>query len=297
MKIEELLAREDLKNKKVLKKIVEFVEGISGEDIIKNPSLEIKNPGKVLQLYREYSQSNKPLEYILGEVEVFGYPIKVDERVLIPRPETEYLIKAAVEEIQQNVSAQSTKKLKHSKNILIDVGTGSGVLASVVMAELLEAGIKDFFDKILLTDISEEALEVAKQNFNALVFKNPNRDKNYISVKFVKANLLEWLNFAEYDKLFVLANLPYIPNQTFFENVEDNVKKREPHIAFLGGEDWLELYRKMLNQLKAIGKPLTGFFEMMDWQAKILKEEFHDFEFKKVSTFHFNIVILKVNKF
>jgi methylase of polypeptide subunit release factors len=89
--------------------------------------------------------------------------------------------------------------------------------------------------------------------------------------------------------------LPYIPDDIFFENVEDNVKKWEPSIAFLWWKDWLDLYRKLLNQLKKYSKKFVSwFFEMMDWQVDILSKEFKIYKFNKKRTFHFNIKIVQI---
>jgi methylase of polypeptide subunit release factors len=107
----------------------------------------------------------------------------------------------------------------------------------------------------------------------------------------------------------IVANLPYIPEQLFEDNVEDNVKLREPKPAFVGGEDGLDWYREMLGQIMVIRKrksetgtdyllPDTGylclFLEMMTRQVEILVREFNEhFSFEEVATFHMNIRIVK----
>ena len=71
--------------------------------------------------------------------------------------------------------------------------------------------------------------------------------------------------------------MPYIPDKTFEENAPSNVQKREPKIAFVGGDDGLDLYRKMFSQLQGIKqevKSLVMFLEMMTWQVEILRKEF-----------------------
>lgn len=97
------------------------------------------------------------------------------------------------------------------------------------------------------------------------------------------------------DHILLVANLPYIPDETFDMSAEDNVKKREPRMAFVGGDDGLDLYRGMFDQiLKAGWKDVTMFLEMMTWQIEILRKEYDGvMKFDEVKTFHFNIRILK----
>lgn len=95
--------------------------------------------------------------------------------------------------------------------------------------------------------------------------------------------------------VILVANLPYIPEETFELNAADNVKKREPKPAFVGGDDGLIYYRKMFEQLLELKlNNLNMFLEMMTWQVDVLRQEFGDrFEFEEVKTFHFNIRIVK----
>jgi methylase of polypeptide subunit release factors len=97
----------------------------------------------------------------------------------------------------------------------------------------------------------------------------------------------------------LVANLPYIPDETFDTNALENVQKREPRLAFVGGNDGLDLYREMFHQIKTFQLssfpfPLTMFLEMMTRQVEILKAEFGErLIFEEVKTFHFNIRIVK----
>jgi len=93
----------------------------------------------------------------------------------------------------------------------------------------------------------------------------------------------------------LVANLPYIPEETFEANVADNVKKFEPKPAFVGGDDGLDYYRIMFKQIIDLQpKHLVMFLEMMTRQVDILRQEFgYVFEFEEVKTFHFNIRIVK----
>ena len=236
---------------------------------------------KIQEDYRAYEEDEKPLEYILGFVEFFGVRFWVNEHTLIPRPETEYMITAITEELQSR---------EDSDHILLDIGTGSGVLWCSVLLQN-EGKIREVF----LADISADALYVANRNYNDLI------DGSLYDTRIVQSDLCAFLEsysgIIEGRKLIMTANLPYIPDQTFDENSPANVQKWEPRFAFVGGDDGLDLYRKMFAQLLELKdqvSDLVMFLEMMTWQVDILRKEYQDvIEFEEVKTFHFNIRIVK----
>ena len=236
---------------------------------------------KIQEDYRAYEEDEKPLEYILGFVEFFGVRFWVNEHTLIPRPETEYMITAITEELQSR---------EDSDHILLDIGTGSGVLWCSV---LLQNGGK--IREVFLADISADALYVANRNYNDLI------DGSLYDTRIVQSDLCAFLEsysgVIQWRKLIMTANLPYIPDQTFDENSPANVQKWEPRFAFIGGDDGLDLYRKMFAQLLELKdqvSDLVMFLEMMTWQVDILRKEYEGvIEFEEVKTFHFNIRIVK----
>ena len=236
---------------------------------------------KIQEDYRAYEEDEKPLEYILGFVEFFGVRFWVNEHTLIPRPETEYMITAITEELQSR---------EDSDHILLDIGTGSGVLWCSV---LLQNGGK--IKEVFLADISADALYVANRNYNDLI------DGSLYDTRIVQSDLCAFLEsysgVIQWRKLIMTANLPYIPDQTFDENSPANVQKWEPRFAFVGGDDGLDLYRKMFAQLLELKdqvSDLVMFLEMMTWQVDILRKEYEGvIEFEEVKTFHFNIRIVK----
>jgi len=148
--------------------------------------------------------AGEPLAYITGKRSFFGLDFFVDNRVLIPRPETELLVELAIVWLEGHPAM----------NRVVDVGTGSGVIAIV---------IADHFRTLHITavDISPDALEVARSN--AALHQVSDR------IKFIRADLLEGI-----DKKFdlILANLPYIPSK-MLGNLEG--LKFEPRIALDGG--------------------------------------------------------------
>ena len=236
---------------------------------------------KIQEDYRAYEEDEKPLEYILGFVEFFGVRFWVNEHTLIPRPETEYMITAITEELQSR---------EDPDHILLDIGTGSGVLWCSV---LLQNGGK--IREVFLADISADALYVANRNYNDLI------DSSLYDTRIVQSDLCAFLEsysgIIEGRKLIMTANLPYIPDQTFDENSPANVQKWEPRFAFVGGDDGLDLYRKMFAQLLELKdqvSDLVMFLEMMTWQVDILRKEYEGvIEFEEVKTFQFNIRIVK----
>ncbi|MEA3325772.1 MAG: peptide chain release factor N(5)-glutamine methyltransferase [Chloroflexota bacterium] len=158
-----------------------------------------------------------PLPYILGHWEFYGKSFKVTPDVLIPRPETEYLVEKAIEHIHKLEDAS-----------VVDVGTGSGVIAISLAAECPSA-------KILALDLSIEALRVAQENAKRF---------NQTQIQFIQGDLLTPLN-TQFD--LIVANLPYIPAR-ILENL--NVAMWEPRLALDGGESGLVAIHNLLDQAR-----------------------------------------------
>ena len=160
----------------------------------------------------------EPLAYITGTREFYGLAFKVNPHVLIPRPETELLVEHALLWLREHPKARKA----------IDIGTGSGCIAIS-----LASTIKDL--SLMATDISPEALQVARQN--ALHHKVAER------IRFLESGLLNGM-----DETFdlVCANLPYIPSKKL---TEVNSIAFEPGLALDGGENGLLFINKLLEQL------------------------------------------------
>lgn len=173
------------------------------------------------------SKHSQPKQYLQGFVEFYKLKFKVDGRVLIPRPETELL----VDEVLAFVGSDPRTLT------ILDMGTGSGNIAISLAKNLPNA-------RIFATDISEEALELAKENA-----KLQNVSDRII---FVVSDLLQ----SFYDSslitlpssLILVSNLPYIPTQRI-PYLDPSVKDFEPRIALDGGVDGFELYRKLFRQI------------------------------------------------
>lgn len=183
-----------------------------------------------------------PLGYIVGSQYFDGLRFKVTKDVLIPRPETELLVEESFKYID---SADSPVTI-------IDVGTGSGAVA-IALATRLKKIDKQF--TLYATDQSAAALEVATQNA-----------KDLPEISFIKTNLLEDLPAAD----IIIANLPYIPTERL-KNLE--VTKYEPISALDGGEDGLDYYRELLEQIKKMPTlPEALFFEIDETQGPAIRE-------------------------
>ncbi len=166
-----------------------------------------------------------PVQHLLGKEEFYGRPFVVNRDVLIPRPETEELVYHALEKI---------KSLQEP--VIADIGTGSGAIAITMKAERPDADV-------YAVDLSEKALETALKNAAALE----------TNVAFFHGDLLEPLIKQKIKVDLLLSNPPYIPagEQSTLSTV---VVDYEPHMALFGGEDGLDLYRKMAEQLPLLLK-------------------------------------------
>ncbi|HWZ32802.1 MAG TPA: peptide chain release factor N(5)-glutamine methyltransferase [Bryobacteraceae bacterium] len=164
-----------------------------------------------------------PTQYITGRQEFYGREFRVTPDVLIPRPETEHVIEAALQLV-------SNHRLKPVPRVL-DVGTGSGAIA-VTLA--LETGAQVF-----ATDISSAALGVARENARRLSAK----------VEFVNCDLAGALADG-YD--LVVSNPPYVPET---ESLPIEVREHEPAVALYGGVDGYEIYRRLIPEAARLLKP------------------------------------------
>lgn len=164
-----------------------------------------------------------PLAYLTHHKEFYGLDFYVDERVLIPRPETELLVDVALGYYRQFGFQNAT---------ILDIGTGSGNIAISLAKSIPSA-------KIIATDISKDAIEVARQNAGTHGVSQ--------RVEFFESDLLSNINF-EIDG--IVANLPYIGTEKF-NFVEDSVKRYEPEESLFGGFDGLRVYERLFQQIYA----------------------------------------------
>lgn len=180
-------------------------------------------------------KKGEPWEYIRGYSIFMDRKFMVNKNVLIPRIETEQLVELTVQ----------LQKKNQSKNI-IDVGTGSGAIVCSLAATLNENVV------LTATDISSQALSVAKENARSLKFSR---------VKFIKNFLLD--NFELDSKTIIVANLPYIPAEDY-DHLQESVKDFEPRLALDGGSNGTELINLLLQEIKGQKDKIDGIILEMD---------------------------------
>ena len=170
----------------------------------------------VEDIYRKLA-NHIPAQYIIGLAEFFGMQLKVDERVLIPRPETEELVELILAE-------NPKENLK-----VLDIGTGSGAIALA-----LAKNRPDW--TITAADISQDALDLAMENA-----KNQG-----LTLSFIKSDCFSEIS-SKYD--IIVSNPPYISRVDEAE-VALNVLHSEPHVALFADEDGLAIYRRIAEESK-----------------------------------------------
>ncbi len=181
--------------------------------------------------------AQEPMAYVLQRAEFLGRSFFVDKRVLIPRPETELLVRATLDLASQ----------KRAPRTVLEIGTGSGAIAITLKARFPK-------DAVLATDLSPTALTVAKKNARALL---PNTPPAFLRAHLLDATVLRALNKYPHP-LVVVANLPYLPFSDK-KRLEKSVTQFEPSTALFAKKEGLALNEALLAQcatLRATGHPL-----------------------------------------
>lgn len=190
--------------------------------------------------------NGEPIQYINGKENFFSRDFIVNENVLIPRYETEELVENILYKIDDYFD-------DYSSIDLCDVGTGSGVIAITLALEEPKLNV-------VATDISEEALEVAKANASELDAQ----------VTFYQGDMLEPLIDRQQKFDIFVSNPPYIPQD---QEIESVVKDNEPHVALFGGNDGLYFYRKIFKDVRHVLKDRALLaFEMGFDQRELMSQ-------------------------
>ena len=178
-------------------------------------------------------RQEKPLQYILGVAHFMELELKVNEQVLIPRPETEELVQWILEDVteQHNRDAERSRSvistpLNDRSLQILDIGTGSGCIAIALAKQLPNA-------KVYALDVSEEALRVAQENAKS----------NQVDVEFLHQSILDPGLDLEQQFDIIVSNPPYVRDLEKSE-MNKNVKEYEPNLAlFVPDDDALVFYR------------------------------------------------------
>lgn len=185
---------------------------------------------------------HRPAQYIIGSAEFHGHSFKVDERVLIPRPETEELVDLILSE-NPNTNIK-----------VLDIGTGSGAIA-------LSLAIDRDNWQVTASDISSNALELAQENAEVID----------VAIDFVQSDCFQEIT-GKYD--IIVSNPPYI-SETDREEVGLNVLTSEPHLALFAVEDGYAVYRKIAeNAQKHLTEKGKIYLEIGYKQGEYVKKLF-----------------------
>lgn len=194
----------------------------------------------------KHVQTGIPVQHITKEAYFYGRSFFVNEHVLIPRYDTEFVLQAVIDHV---------KEFPLDEVIIADIGTGSGIIAITLALELPQA-------TIYATDISEEALIIAAENAR----------KHDANINFLQGSFIEPLIEKKIHPTIVVSNPPYIPfgHEAI---LADTVKDYDPPTALYSGETGLEAYEKMTDQVTSLSKqPEVLAYEIGFDQGDAVKE-------------------------
>ena len=204
-----------------------------------------ENEDKYFSLIEKHIKEDVPLSHLVGFEYFYDRKYKVTKDVLSPRMETEELIYKVIEYI----------KVTNKNNFkILDLCTGSGIIAITLKKELEQVSVD-----VIASDISEEAIKVAKENAKS----------HDATIKFVKSDI-----FNNIDDKFdiIVSNPPYIDRKDEV-TMQDNVLKYDPHLALFAEEEGMYFYRKIIEQANDyLNENGVMFFEIgYDQKDKIIK--------------------------
>lgn len=227
-------------------------------DLALKPELSFNEEELVIWDQYKFELSKfKPIQYLLGEAHFYGLTFKVDENVLIPRPETEELVEWIIETAQQ--------KFQNNPIKILDIGTGSGCIAISLAKNLPNA-------KVSAIDVSDLAFAKAKLNANL----------NEVNVDFILQDILQAEGLADqYD--IIVSNPPYIRNLEKVE-IKENVLQNEPHLALFVEDDNALIFYVKITQLaqKYLNNEGVLFFEINQYLGEETVKMIESYDFRQV---------------
>lgn len=203
---------------------------------------------KEVDLFREYIRqraSRRPVQYVIGETEFFGLKFKVNENVLIPRPETELMVEKIIDHVDRNAL------LYPGEIVIFDIGTGSGCIA-VSLAKKLGG------TRLYASDISEKALAVAAENASAnsvkskITFLHGDLEQAFVAGAVPRADI-------------VVSNAPYV-SEADWAGLAPEVAECEPRTALYGGADGLDILRRIIPAGLDLLKENGSIFLEIGWK-------------------------------
>lgn len=231
--------------------IFEEVLGVSRMQLLTEPDVEVEMGEEQIASMLNDVEAARPVQYIVGEAEFCDMRFVVREGVLIPRPESEELIRWIV-----------SQNRDHKIENILDIGCGSGALAIALSVALPQS-------KVVALDISDDAIAIATEN----------RDRLSPSVEIIKGDALKGVeNYTDRRYDIIVSNPPYIP-QSEESMMRENVTRYEPHLAlFVPDNDPLLFYRAIARSaLKLLSEGGSLYFEIHENYAAeceaMLREE------------------------
>jgi release factor glutamine methyltransferase len=239
--------------------------------LILEEKYHLKRIDLALQLSLEFSESEiqdwnvileqlkleLPVQYILGSTSFYGLKFEVNDKVLIPRPETEELVDWIIRDCFVLTNDNMPK--------ILDIGTGSGCIAIALAKNLPNA-------QVFAIDVSEKALATAKRN----------ADQNGVNINFIKKDILE-VSDLEQQFDIIVSNPPYVRNLEKAE-IKKNVLEYEPHLALFVDDHNALIFYKKIGELaqKNLSEKGQLYFEINQYLGKEMMELLENLEFQNV---------------
>ncbi|WP_248723421.1 peptide chain release factor N(5)-glutamine methyltransferase [Seonamhaeicola sp. ML3] len=239
--------------------ITEAYYGISRLQLAMDVNLEVDNSNSIFDALVLLSQE-KPIQYILGETEFFGLSFKVNESVLIPRPETEELVDWIV--------GCHSERSEESRGLqILDIGTGSGCIAITLAKKLPKA-------KVYALDVSKEALKIASHN----------AELNKVDVEFVEDDILRPMTEDRGPKFDVIVSNPPYVRKKEKELMKPNVLNNEPHLALFVEDDNPLLFYDAICSFAKTNLKADGalYFEINEYLGKEMLQLLKDYNFNNI---------------
>lgn len=197
-------------------------------------TMQAMMPEDVLECFqadvKHHVVTGKPVQHITGEAYFYGRKFHVNEEVLIPRYDTEFVLQAVIDYVKEQASDEPI--------MIADIGTGSGIIAITLALELPNV-------IVLATDISQQALELASKNATA----------HGATIRFMQGDFVQPVIAANLLPHIIISNPPYIPKAEA-SMLTDTVKAYDPAIALYGGETGLEAYEAITKQAEQLATNL-----------------------------------------
>ena len=249
----------------------------SREFIIAHPEKKVTLFQKLYFILLAHKRKNgTPLAYLTGHKDFFGYEFAVNRHTLIPRPDTEILVEAALKILLKEIQVGN----KDNKTILIDIGTGSGCIPISIVASLKSKNVKKTAktdsgapDKNYAANQTEHVLDVHASDTSAAALKvaKKNAERHVTHITFHHGNLLapfvHLLKKEQETGLFITANLPYLDENWYTE--EPSIQK-EPKNALVAEEGGLSDYMELFSEIKDLQIKPTVFIEIDPRQTKLM---------------------------